>query len=235
MNTFKKWLLILTQSTRTILTFSLLTFFFSTALINLASSLDEDTINSVERITQTGAKISFITLPKDKTSWKDEKSLFVKSFMEAYELVPPEQLNSKFKAKQDVKEWLGATFQEECENFKKASHPLNFIVAFNEKAPGNIIGLMIIEQWQNKKDTLHIRQLAIGPKHKRHGYGKALMELVTDTKSGANQIIVDARTVNSGAQGFYKAMGFVKANGPHDPTLSSDKYEGFKWLRPAHF
>lgn len=164
--------------------FSFLAFFFCFSFIAPAFSVGEYDDDE-------GKIISFRQRPKESHTETQEKELFVNSFAANYKGIPPEQIKSHFKSREDVTQWLEGAFDEEWEHFKSASHPVNFIDVFKGE---KLIGFAIVEQWNNEIKTLHIRQMAILPNEQRHGYGSALIEALKKLPGvQIDRIIADTR------------------------------------------
>ncbi len=61
-------------------------------------------------------------------------------------------------------------------------------------------------------DELHILNIATHPDHRRNGYARLLMaELLTEARdNAANEIVLEVRRSNEGAQQLYESLGFSR-------------------------
>ena len=60
------------------------------------------------------------------------------------------------------------------------------------------------------QDEIHLLSIAVGPEHRRRGYGRALLEEVIrrGEEKGGTIIVLEVREGNEPARAFYVGMGF---------------------------
>lgn len=73
---------------------------------------------------------------------------------------------------------------------------------------GAVVGYAYVQRnvWEAE---LHVRSLAVDPRHQRRGYGQALMRTVIEASPGCVDLLVAPS--NTHAVGFYTRLGFVPA------------------------
>jgi len=72
---------------------------------------------------------------------------------------------------------------------------------------GDIAGFAIMQYGQ---EAAHLNLLAVDPRHRRRGLGRALLTWLEATASGAGTFVVrlETRASNLSAQAFYEALGY---------------------------
>ena len=143
------------------------------------------------------------------------------------------QIKNHFQSHEDVRKYIEAYYEKQWDYVINANHPVKLVhVIKGEK----LIGVAIIEQWNDEGETLHLREMAILPEEQRHGYGAALIDALKNLpEMPVNKIIADTRILNYKARQFYKKIGFNECD-PHDPELISTKsFLGLEWKRAPEF
>ena len=106
--------------------------------------------------------------------------------------------------------------------------PRGFLVAVgNGKVVGYVIAKMVRRiqpQGLQVKRCAHLLNLAVDPRLRRKGVGKALIEAITDhvREEGAKDIWLEVRTSNLTARDFYSRMGFKEKGRKPRYYLSED-------------
>lgn len=61
---------------------------------------------------------------------------------------------------------------------------------------------------------LHVANIAVAPKYRRKGIGRAFISRVEDfgSRLGAGSVYLEVRQSNTGAQAFYRNLGFVRTH-----------------------
>ena len=171
---------------------------------------------------QSGSTINFSD-DKKSQNFSIQRELFIRTFDEEYKDIEPPKIKPHFKSRGDITNWLSNVFDIEHKYFTSAKHPMNWItIEKNSK----IIGFVMFEQWKNKADTWHIRQMAVIPAEQRKGYGTRLIKSILKLRKNIKKIIVDTRYTNIKAIDSYKKNGFKITETPHDKELSKDLYLG---------
>lgn len=178
---------------------------------------------------QRGNHISFRFLPKESSSGDEEQKLFVFTLVDNYKEIEPHRMKDDFQNHEDVREYIKAYYVKQWDYFINAEHPIKLIHVIKEE---KLIGVAIIEQWNDEVETLHLREMAIFPDEQRHGYGTALVEALKNLPEWpVNRIIADTRKFNNKGRQFYKKVGFNECD-PHDFELIGTKtHLGLEWKK----
>ncbi|MCA3747538.1 MAG: ribosomal protein S18-alanine N-acetyltransferase [Rubrobacter sp.] len=57
-------------------------------------------------------------------------------------------------------------------------------------------------------DELHVTTLAVHPRIRRRGYGRALLQAAISEESGIRRVMLEVRPSNAAARAFYASLGF---------------------------
>ena len=98
--------------------------------------------------------------------------------------------------------WSARLFEDELERRGRA-----YVVARRGERVVGYAGVLMIA------DDGHIATVAVDPAEQRHGIGRTLLrELVRQAvELGANQLTLEVRVTNLGAQALYRELGFAPA------------------------
>ncbi|MDI6655777.1 MAG: ribosomal protein S18-alanine N-acetyltransferase [Candidatus Hydrothermarchaeota archaeon] len=110
---------------------------------------------------------------------------------------------------------LGRVHEIECRSFKDPYHTL-FLLNLYETYPdtffvaeenGAVVGY-VISRMVNRSG--HVLAIAVDPRHRNRGLGRALMNAVTERlrEFGMKDIYLEVRISNTAAINFYKKLGF---------------------------
>lgn len=103
-----------------------------------------------------------------------------------------------------------------------------------DKRP-RIAGFMIYEL---HKSQLHLLNMAVAPRERRKGIGKAMMDRLADKLSmqRRNEILLEVRERNTGAQLFFRSQRFqaIRVLRGHYEDTDEDAYLMRYWLDATH-
>lgn len=167
----------------------------------------------------TNACYKIVEIGKN-TDLIEEKKLFCEAFSSLYGQFKPQLIESHFRDKKTVDEWIEATFDTEKEYFDTHQHAYGFVLKTNSNQPVTV-GLVFFETID---DFIHIRQFCVKPNYQRKGIGKLMLEILKAKFSNYKMIILDTRRINQPARSFYKKQGFSENEKPYDSNLNSSKY-----------
>lgn len=112
---------------------------------------------------------------------------------------------------------LGKVYEIECESFADPYHVMFLLnlyelyrdTFFVAEKDGIVVGYVISRV---VSDRGHVLAIAVDPKHRKKGIGRALMDVVEERlrESKAREIWLEVRVSNRGAIEFYKKLGFVE-------------------------
>lgn len=147
---------------------------------------------------------------------KEEEAVFAKSFAVAYNILPEDTDRFLISAQE--------AFKQEVLDF---NNPSKKIYCVNAKKDGTVVGFMTFENTQ-KQHEVYIRQMAVDPSMWGKGIGTTLMSSIFDKLPDTQRIVLVTRKVNTGAQAFYKKLGFKASEYTHE-GLSPERYMGFEY------
>jgi ribosomal protein S18 acetylase RimI-like enzyme len=122
------------------------------------------------------------------------------------------------------------TIEQEREYIKSLSNREGVFLAYNEN---QVIGFQTLDEWSKVTDSFsHVGTIGtfIKPEFRGKGIGKKLAEFVFQfaKEKGYEKFIIYVRSTNTGAQNFYRKLGFttrgiltnqVKINGDYDDEI----------------
>ena len=125
-----------------------------------------------------------------------------------------------------LKRFLDDAFSSDADDLARdGSITTAYIASTDER----IVGYLSVDV---EREWIYLRQLAVCPKSKRCGVGRALVQRAMSDNSSVREIRVSFRACNSDAEKFYTSLGFAENAACHD-TLDSSLYRGLVLQRTA--
>lgn len=150
---------------------------------------------------------------------RQEKDVFVRSFMEAYKDFTIEQLGIK-----DKLSFLNSAFDDvEAELVSGKTHVASV------RLDGKVVAFISFKKTE-QADQLYISQLAIDPRYWKHGLGRQLVFSILSIYPNTRSLVTIPRRINQVAKSFYLKLGFKESDYMH-PGYDPKKYVGYEWSR----
>jgi ribosomal protein S18 acetylase RimI-like enzyme len=158
---------------------------------------------------------------------KREEEIFIRSFSQAYNNLPPEALGTK-----NGIDFLKDMFESERKALNEKKEEIYF---FTVKINNTPIGLTSFNRTNNPNE-IYLRHLAIDPIYQKQGIEKILVFLCLKEFPSTQKIIVATRKLNGAVQNFYTKLGFkcckeLPKNIPHIPN--PELYVAFEYTVPV--
>lgn len=170
-------------------------------------------------------------------NFKKDKELFINAFAQAYSHLKPEEIDANFQNQNDIKIWLGKTFDEEINILKEGNSIYLRVYSdqpfFKKK---EMIGLVIVEKVKDIPNSLYIRQFAVRHDMQRKNIGTYMvnyLKTMPKLRGNRSNIYLVTRRKNLGAINFYKKLGFTESVFSHS-GYDKNKYIALEWHAKPH-